>query len=49
MVKEQTTFAQVMFMIVLTIFAPAIYATRLAENIINLIIPEKEDGDNDDG
>ena len=37
MIDELTTFAQVMVMLVLTIFAPAIWLTQFAEEIIELI------------
>lgn len=42
---ELSIFAQVMVMIVLTIFAPVIWLTLLAEDIINFIIG----GFDDDG
>lgn len=49
MIEELSIFAQVMVMLVLTIFAPAIWLTQFAEEIIDFIAGDGWEGFNDDG
>jgi O-antigen/teichoic acid export membrane protein len=49
MIEDLSIFAQVMVMLVLTIFAPAIWLTQFAEEIIDLIAGDGWEGFDDDG
>ncbi len=49
MIEELSIFAQVMVMLVLTIFAPAIWLTQFAEEIIDFIAGDGWEGFDDDG
>lgn len=49
-IERLSIFAQVMVMLVLTVFAPAIWITQLAEDLINIFAGadwDKEDIDDD--
>jgi len=48
-IEDLSIFAQVMVMLVLTIFAPAIWLTQFAEEIIDLIAGDGWEGFDDDG
>ena len=48
-IEELSVFAQVMVMLVLTIFAPAIWLTQFAEEIIDLLAGDGWEGFDDDG
>ena len=48
-INKLSTFAQLMVMFVLTIFAPAIWLTQFAEEIIDFIAGDGWEGFDDDG
>lgn len=48
-IEELSIFAQVMVMLILTIFAPAIWLTQFAEELIDLLAGNGWEDSDDDG